>query len=266
MLFVNRDMSRVELQPVSGGLAAVFSAGDRGREGPNQDAAALFAPGADAEVLVVADGVGGRPGGSQASSMALDALGSALEAADASGASLREAIVSGIEEANRAVSALGMGAATTLAVAKITGGRLRPFHVGDSLVAVLGQRGRRKLETVSHSPVGYAVEAGVMDEVEAMHHEDRHLISNAVGTEEMRIEIGAPVAISTRDTVLLATDGLLDNLFMREIVDLIRTGPLERSAQKLADTCLARMRGGEPGLPCKPDDVTFIAYRRRPSS
>jgi len=262
MLFVGRDMTRVELHPASAGTAAVFTAGDAGRDGPNEDAAALFALSSGADVLAVADGVGGQPGGSRASSVALEALGRCLREADSSGGNLREAVLNGIENANRAVSALGMGAATTVAVAKITAGRLRPFHVGDSLVAVLGQRGRRKLETVSHSPVGYAVEAGVLDEAEAMHHEHRHLISNAVGTEDMRIEIGASVAIAARDTVLLATDGLLDNLFFPEIVDLIRIGPLERSAQRLAEAGLARMRGGPPEQPCKPDDMTFIAYRR----
>lgn len=265
MIFAGRDMDRVEVHPLGAGTAAVFTFGEEGRGGPNEDSAALFALPDGTDVLGVADGVGGQPGGSQASRVALEALGASLDAAAPDGAGLREAVLTGIENANRAVSALGMGAATTLAVAKITDGRLRPFHVGDSLVAVLGQRGKRKLETISHSPVGYAVEAGVLDESEAMHHEHRHLISNAVGTEEMRIEIGGPVRLAPRDTVLVATDGLLDNLFFPDIVEVIRVGPLERSAQRLAEACLARMRGGQTGQPCKPDDVTFIAYRRSSS-
>jgi serine/threonine protein phosphatase PrpC len=261
VLFVNRNMTAVETHRITGGDAVVFSAADHQREGPNQDSAALIPAGPGRAVLAVADGVGGQPEGSEASGVALAELHRSVERAIAEETSLRDAILTGFENANRVLTRNGSGGATTLAVAEIENECLRPFHVGDSLVAVVGQRGRRKLETLSHSPVGYAVEAGVLDEEEAMHHEERHLISNAVGFDGMRIEVGATVRIAARDTVLLATDGLLDNLFMHEILDLIRVGPLPRSGQVLADQCLARMRG-QTGQPCKPDDVTFIAYRR----
>jgi serine/threonine protein phosphatase PrpC len=263
MLFLNRDMDRVELHELPGGVAAVFSLGDRGRAGPNQDSAAVLPVDESCAVLAVADGVGGNPDGATASSTALTALREAVDDAIAGRSGVRNAILTGFENANRAVAALGTGGGTTLAVAKVEAGRLRPFHVGDSAVAVFGQRGRRKLETLSHSPVGYAVEAGLLDENEAMHHEERHLISNVVGSDTMRIEIGPPVDLAARDTVLLATDGLLDNLFMEEIVDLARAGPLDRCAQRVADLCLARMKGGEDGKPSKPDDLTFVVFRPR---
>lgn len=263
MLFLNRDMDRVELHAVPGGTAAVFSLGDRGRDGPNQDCAAIFPVDERRAVLAVADGVGGHPDGASASSVTLGALRDAIDDAAAAGSNLRNAILTGVENANRAVAALGTGGGTTLAVAKIEERRLRPFHVGDSLVAVFGQRGKRKLETLSHSPVGYAVEAGLLDEDEAMHHAERHVVSNVVGTETMRIEIGAPVQLAARDTVLLTTDGLLDNLFMEEIVDLTRSGALERSAERLVELCLTRMRGSQEGKPSKPDDLTFVLFRPR---
>lgn len=263
MLFLNRDMDRVELHPAPGGTVAVFSRGDAGRSGPNQDSAAIFTVDERRAVLAVADGVGGHPDGASASSTALGALRDAIEDAVAARTNLRNAILTGFENANRAVTALGTGGGTTLAVAKIEAGRLRPFHVGDSVVAVFGQRGKRKLETLSHSPVGYAVEAGLLDENEAMHHEERHVVSNVVGTDTMRIEIGAPVQLAARDTVLLSTDGLLDNLFMEEIVDLTRTGPLEVSARRVVERCLARMEGKEAGKPSKPDDLTFVLFRPR---
>ena len=261
MLFLNRDMDRVELHGVPGGMAAVFSRGDAGRDGPNQDSAAVFSVNDGCAVLAVADGVGGHPDGASASSVALSTLQDAVHRALAARSGLRNAILTGFENANRAVGELGTGGGTTLAVAKVEQGRLRPFHVGDSAVAVYGQRGKRKLETLSHSPVGYALEAGLLDEHEAMHHEERHIISNIVGSPSMRIEIGSPVRLAPRDTVLLATDGLLDNLFMEEIVGLTRAGPLERCAQRMADLCLARMKGGGDGKPSKPDDLTFVLFR-----
>jgi serine/threonine protein phosphatase PrpC len=178
---------------------------------------------------------------------------------------LREGILNGFELANRAVSALPGGAATTLAVAEIEGRQVRSYHVGDSMILVVGQRGKTKLQTVSHSPVGYAVEAGVLGQDEAMHHEERHLVSNMVGTAEMRIEIGPILELRPRDTLLLASDGLFDNLRMDEIVGLIRKGPLDRVARALIDQCRRRMLEPASGLPSKPDDLTFVAFRPVPS-
>ena len=82
-------------------------------------------------------------------------------------------------------------------------------------------RGRVKLQTISHSPVGYAVESGMLDDQEAMHHEERHVVSNIIGTPEMRIEIGPPIDLATYDTLLVATDGLADNLHIEEIIERI---------------------------------------------
>ncbi|MDZ7620076.1 MAG: PP2C family serine/threonine-protein phosphatase, partial [Patescibacteria group bacterium] len=60
---------------------------------------------------------------------------------------------------------------------------------------------------------------------------------------------------------LLATDGLFDNLHTHEVVDHIRKGPLPRVARNLADQSHQRMTDPQPGLPSKPDDLTFIVYR-----
>ena len=212
-------------------------------------------------VLAVADGVGGQAGGESAAEIALRHLESAISAADLTARTLLGAILDGVEEGNEAVRGLGIGAATTLVVAEIAGNTLRPYHVGDSAMLVVGQRGKIKLQTVSHSPVGYALESGLLDEEQALHHDQRHLISNMVGSAEMRIEVGSPIRLAARDTVLLATDGLLDNLSLQEIVDGIRTGRLETVARNLARTCRQRMREPGDGHPSKPDDVTFLLFR-----
>jgi serine/threonine protein phosphatase PrpC len=188
-------------------------------------------------------------------------LEQAVEAADLPTRTLRGAILDGVEDGNEAVRSLGIGAATTLVVAEIAGTTLRPYHVGDSAMLVVGQRGKLKLQTVPHSPVGYALESGLLEEEEALHHHERHLISNMVGSAEMRIEVGSPIRLAARDTVLLATDGLLDNLSLQELVDGIRTGPLAKVVQELARTCGQRMREPAAGQPSKPDDATFLLFR-----
>ena len=261
-LFFDCDMSAPEAHAVASGEAVVFSSRSPGKETANEDAAALIPFNGRSAVLAVADGVGGGQAGERASNITLCSLEKSVARASGSDGSLRAAILDGIERANEEVAGLGMGAATTLAAVEVQNGSMRPYHVGDSMILVVGQRGRVKLQTISHSPVGFAVEAGWLDEREALHHEDRHLVSNVIGAPDMRIEIGPTLAMAPCDTLLLASDGLFDNLHTAEIVERIRKGPLSEAAERLARDSHRRMRQARAGDPSKPDDLTFVGYRR----
>lgn len=243
------------------GRVVVFSAPRPGKQTANEDSALVMAISRYTGLLAVADGLGGLPAGDQASQLALDSLIQAMEPCDASNASLRECILDGIESANRQIMRQGGGGATTLAVVEVSGEVMRPYHVGDAMVVVCGQRGKLKLQTVAHAPVAYAVEAGVIDEDQAMVHEDRHLVSNVVGAEDMRMEVGAGLRLALRDTVVIASDGLFDNMTVPEVVEVVRAGPLEQAMATLVETCLQRMADGHTEHPGKPDDLSIILYR-----
>ncbi|MDV3239108.1 MAG: serine/threonine-protein phosphatase [Gammaproteobacteria bacterium] len=255
------DMPEPAVLRFAGGEICYFTARAPDKETPNEDSLGLIPWGGNGGVLVVCDGLGGQPSGADASRTAVRCLADSIAATPPGNGGLREAILDGIEKANRRVAGLGVGAATTLVLLEIQGALVRPYHVGDSMILVSGQRGRIKLQTVSHSPVGYAVEAGFLDEQEAMHHEERHLISNMIGTPDMRIEIGTAVELARRDTALLASDGLFDNLHLDEIVERMRCGPINKGANALRLDSLARMTGIASGMPSKPDDLSFILYR-----
>lgn len=261
LLFLDHDMPEASLHPMAGGTAAVHSARCPGKPTPNEDAAALIDCGLRRAVLAVADGFGGQPAGEQAAQLALKTLAGTVTAVLAAGGTLRAGILDGFEKANQEVADLGVGAATTLVVLEIENTRVRPYHVGDSELLIIGQRGKLKLQTVSHSPVGYAVEAGLLEEGEALYHEDRHLVSNMVGSPEMRIEIGPSRRLRPRDTVLLGSDGLFDNVPVPEIVEIVRKGALPLVTGLLAAECDRRMRSPDRGQPSKPDDLTFVLYR-----
>jgi serine/threonine protein phosphatase PrpC len=78
----------------------------------------------------------------------------------------------------------------------------------------------------------------------------------------MRVEVGPAVQLAARDTVLLASDGLFDNLYSDEIVAAIRTGPLVAAADRLVERVQARMKGADKSdKPCKPDDLTVVLFR-----
>jgi serine/threonine protein phosphatase PrpC len=265
-VFVDVDMTQGERFELGAGEAVVLSIPKPGREGPNEDAAALISLRDDAAVAVVSDGAGGHPGGAEAASLAVRAVCDAVAGSGSDLGNLRDAIINGFESADRAISALGTGSAATLAVVEIQGSHMRAYHAGDSMVLVTGQRGRIKWLTIPHSPVGYAVEAGLLDRGEALHHEDLHLVSNLLGGQGMRIELGASLELAPRDTVVLASDGLSDNLHLDEIVERIRKGPLCRAVAELAALGRERMASSSEGAPSKPDDLTFIAIRQRRSS
>lgn len=245
------------------GQVCLFTTRCPGKESDNEDAAAIIPVDGARAILAVADGVGGQPGGAGAAELTLQCLAEAASVVCASNnTSLQTAIMEAIEKANELILDKGIGSATTLAALEIEGDSVRPYHVGDSMIIIVGQRGKMLHQTVPHSPVGYAVEAGLLDEQEAIHHVDRHVVSNVVGSPDMRIEVGSAVKLKRHDTVLLASDGIFDNLHVAEIVDLIRKGSLLRSAMALATGAQRRMLKAEPGHPSKPDDTTFLLFRR----
>jgi len=228
----------------------------------NEDSAAIIQLGDDSLVLAVADGVGGSVAGHEASNAAVRTLARVLTKLPDETPQLRPTILDAVEEANKTVLALARGAATTLVVAQLDTTRLRSYHVGDSELLAVGQRGRIKQRIVPHSPTGFAVEAGLLDEDEAVQHDQRHVLFNVVGSSDMRVEVGPALQLAVRDTVLLASDGLFDNLFIDEIVATICSGPLAAAADRLVERVQARMQGaGAADQPCKPDDLTIVLFR-----
>ncbi len=115
---------------------------------------------------------------------------------------------------------------------------------------------------MAHSPTGFAVQAGFLDERDALHHEERHLVSNFLGTSDMRIDVGATIELKPRDTVLVASDGLTDNLHLEEIIARVRKGPLAGAVEQTVALADERMRGEQAGEPCKPDDLSLILFRK----
>lgn len=242
------------------GEAWIYTAASPERgEAPNEDALAIAE--SDAGVLLaVADGVGGRRGGHRASAVVVDAVAHALEYPTQAP---ERRVVDAIHRANIALTLDPDAGATTVAVVELMGDRMRCHHVGDSTMIISGQRGRIKMRSVDHSPVGYLLAAGDITEEEAVLHSERHFVSNAVGDLAMQVESGPDVGLAPRDTLVIGTDGLFDNMHLSDIVEVVRKGPLGKAAAALANQCRQAMVEPKPGAPSKPDDLTFILYRRR---
>ena len=245
-----------------GGQFVAYTCRSPDKQTENEDTVAVIPYGPQAAVLVVADGAGGLPAGKRASAQAVTTLIDSLNTSMAETMMLRNAILNGIEAANSAVQQLGNGSATTLTVVTIEGLAARAYQIGDSEALIVGQRGVLKLQTPVHSPTGLAVEAGFLDQREALHHEERHLVSNFLGTPDMRIDMGGAVMLRPRDTILIASDGLMDNVHVEETIERIRKGPLARAADNLVSLARRRMAGDATAQPSKPDDLSLILFRK----
>jgi serine/threonine protein phosphatase PrpC len=77
----------------------------------------------------------------------------------------------------------------------------------------------------------------------------------------MRIEVGAPLTLADFDTVVVASDGLWDNLYAEEIIDKVRIGDLHDCATALMAAAQKRIEQPGENSPSKIDDVTFALFR-----
>lgn len=227
----------------------------------SDDAAAVWMRENGNALLAVADGMGGTPQGAESAAEAIRQLDTGVRAASAGG-DLRSVVLDAFERANREILDRFSGSGTTLVVCELFDGEVRTYNAGDSAAILMGQRGRLKLETIAHSPVGYGVAAGLIDPEAALQHEDRHYLSNHLGSRSMHVELGTPRSMALRDTLLLASDGLMDNIPPEELREIVRCGRLGDAARQLVDLCETRMNGRDPGIEGKPDDMTFLLLRR----
>lgn len=258
----NKDtMDKPEIYEAGPGRVVIYTASSPDNNNPNEDKIAVLSLGPESLVLMVADGAGGHSSGDIASDTAIKLIRKSIMRTGSESSELREAILTGIENTNTALMESATGSATTISLVEIHGNTIRTYHAGDTEILVTGLKGKLKYQTLIHSPVGYAVEAGLLDEGDAIMHEDRHIVSNVLGFPDMHITIGSPVMLAPYDTLLIATDGLFDNLQKDEILDSIRKGPMLRCADSLVEKALKRMFEKDADQPSKFDDLSFILFR-----
>lgn len=242
-----------------------FSYASPDKNSPNEDAVGVFLFEDSACVLAIADGMGGANCGDKAAQAVIRSIAEQVATVEAKDL-LRSTVLDAIEKANQEIVGWGIGAGATLVVGLLADDTVRIIHVGDAEAVICSNRGRIKFSTVAHSPVAMALEIGVLDEHEAMHHEDRNIVNNHVGSRQMRIEIGPRITIGLHDTLLLGSDGLFDNLMLSEIVELIRGNDLSKRAENIFQRANERMLSPGVNLPNKPDDLSVLMFRQRTKS
>jgi protein phosphatase len=183
---------------------------DRGRRRVNQDAVLVETLPGGAELIVVADGMGGHAGGEIASRRALEVVRDALAAGIDFEHAVRMANDAVYQEANASPDLTGMG--TTL-VGLLRRKRLYSVvNVGDSRAYRLDASGIRQL-TEDHSFLAEAIRSGRFSSEEAEKTPWRNAVTRAVGTEpELEVDFFGPFDANEPHAVVLCTDGVYRTL------------------------------------------------------
>jgi protein phosphatase len=238
---------------------------DAGAREQNEDALIVMQPMegelcADA-IVIVADGMGGRAAGEEASSIAVESVRDTLQTllkSSPNPPSYDEALQSALHRANSAVFEYahsipglnGMGA--TCVVAIIGGDEVTIAHIGDSRAYLLNDGVLRRL-TEDHSYVHDQMKSGRLSDHDARNSRFRHVITRAVGIDPtVKADVGVH-KISDGDSVLLCTDGLsniVDEAGMIQIMS--RCHSSQETVDFLVD---AAKRGGSK------DNITGVVMR-----
>lgn len=160
---------------------------------------------------VLADGLGGHGGGSEASHTAVDAVMSGFQAkpevsANALKDYLQEASVKLVERQDKEVAVTGMR--TTIVVLTMNQEGALWGHVGDSRLYYF-QQGRLTRQTLDHSVPQALVDAGQLEPRLIRRHDDRNrLLRTLGGRDDVRATIEDKTQkICPGDAFLLTSDG-----------------------------------------------------------
>jgi serine/threonine protein phosphatase PrpC len=208
----------------------------------------------DAQVLVVADGMGGHSGGFEASRIVVSAVKQVCaQIADQPPLQLLEQSLRRAHDLVRQAAAsdpnlTGMG--STAVIACIQNRQLWLGHVGDSR-AYLIRDGQSRQLTVDHTRVNRMIEEGMITVEEAVEHPMGHILERSLGAVPGVLPDvqPAPLELLPGDRILLCSDGFTGRVSDNEIAALFSTANLEADARAALQLALDRQA----------DDNTTIA-------
>lgn len=205
----------------------------------------------------IADGAGGHKNGAEASYIIGETLLQYVRTAKPS----ETQIIHLIEEANQNVREKLSESFSTLAFGVLFQNELRSYSIGDSEIQYYNHQGENFYSNIPQSPVGHAIEAGVMSQQEGLDHPERNLVNNLVGDEHLRIEVATNTHLKKGYSVIIGSDGLFDNVPHEELLKTIGSGSFDEGFNQLCDLCENRSWDWR-----KDDDISFIFLKRMRSN
>ncbi|MGA7613993.1 MAG: Stp1/IreP family PP2C-type Ser/Thr phosphatase [Thermoanaerobaculia bacterium] len=244
-----------------------FGLTDVGRQRQHNEDAFLIDT--EANLYLVADGMGGHAAGEIASRIAVDTIAEFIDHTEEDDGTWPHAYDEHYKRStNRLTAALKMantrvldamrkdsrlrGMGTTVVASLIEGDVISVAHVGDSR-AYLVRGGQLRRITNDHSWVFEQVQAGMMTETEAERHPLRNVITRALGGALTVVPDASEITCEAGDSYLLCSDGLTGMVPEESIFRIVtESEDVEEACRTLVAT--ANERGGY-------DNVTAILIR-----
>lgn len=196
-------------------------------------------------IFIVADGMGGHKAGDMASSFAVEVfLNTIKNSSERDPINLIEQTIKIVNEqlikkANESEDYEGMG--TTLVVATIIDHVLHVANVGDSRLYIINDELQQI--TRDHSLVEEMVSLGEIQREEARNHEQKNIITRAIGGCESVEADFFSVDIQPSDKIIMCSDGLSNMVEDEEIQRIVQNHKvIEEAATELLNT--ANQYGG----------------------
>ena len=196
-------------------------------------------------LFIVADGMGGHNAGDYASKHAIERI---VEEVENSKDSPVETLERAIQSANRYIRVKsrenedmnGMG--TTVVAATIADDVMYVANVGDSRLYIINTD--IKQITVDHSLVEEMVRMGGINREQAREHQDKNIITRAIGAEdELEIDF-FQVQLKKGDFILLCSDGLT-NMIEDEEIRMLLLGQKDIISKAETLVAAANQNGGK---------------------
>ncbi len=212
-------------------LVSIGASSHAGVRKENQDYHAYYFPKEKSEkskgiLLALADGMGGRAGGSLASKIAVNTL--IKEYYGDSTNDINESLRLAFLEANNEIRSRGdkdiklQGMGTTLTAVVLKNRRIYYAHVGDSRAYNIDGEKISQI-TEDHSLMASLIKAGGITKEDAMKHPDSNVITRAVGIDsELKVDVSKnPIKIKKGQYILLCCDGLYRVVSDQEILHMV---------------------------------------------
>lgn len=233
---------------------------DKGRRRSNNEDA-CFVMKKD-KVFIVADGVGGNNSGEIASRLAVNEIANYVETHPLREIQSVEQVQDYFEDclknANFKVLELSQrieankGMATTVVCAYVQGNTIYIINVGDSRAYVFRDDVLQQI-TEDHTYVNTLLKAGLISEDEAMNHENKNMITRAVGADYTVDADFFSLPIRADDIVLICTDGLYGEVGEEQLIAVLK------KEKSMTDICnelveMANENGGS-------DNITMVVLK-----
>ncbi|QEP44252.1 serine/threonine-protein phosphatase [Ectothiorhodospiraceae bacterium BW-2] len=210
-------------------------------------------------LLVVSDGMGGRPHGKEAAKLIVQKAETAYRHTRGEVRSPAAFFETVLRAAHQAIITLyekhkmAHIPGATAVMALIERNRVWWAHVGDSRFYLVRQ-GKILHQTQDHSYIEYLYRQGKLNREQLKDHPQRNALTRCIGCtlSPSDIEIGCGERLQSGDRLLLCTDGLWNSLTPPKLIQLLQRHPITAASEALAEEA---ERASYPNT----DNITLIS-------